>query len=120
MRTRPAFSEVARAHELRARLARPRIIEIDGATAYWLEGLAGQRASPESPSSADPLAAVLAAFEGEMPPADLVLVCRLVNGDRYEIGGGDELVDAALGAAGRPAVRLPRSRRTASRRTASA
>ena len=86
------------------------IIEIDDATAYWLEDAMGQRVSQESPSSADPLAAALAAFDAGIPPDELVLVCRLADGERYEVGGGDPLVDAALGAAGLPTVRLPSSR----------
>ena len=102
MCARPALSESARADALRARLAQPSIIEIDDATAYWLENPAGQRASPEAPSGADPLAAVLAAFDAGMRTEDLRLVCRLSDGERYEIGGGAELLDAALAAAGRP------------------
>jgi hypothetical protein len=89
------------------------IIEIDDAMSYWLEDPTGHRVSPESPTSADPLAAILADFDASTPLA-CVLVCRLANGERYEVGGGDPLVDAALGAAGRPAVRLSRARRTAS------
>ena len=98
---------------MRARLARPMIIEIDNATAYWLEDLIGQHVSPESPSSADALGAVLAAFDAGESPGGLALVCRLVTGERHEVGSGDSLVDAALGAAGRPALRRHPSRQTA-------
>jgi len=105
--SRPASSESPRAEALRARLARPSIVAVDDAGAYWLEDPAGRRASPESPSSADALAAAFAAFDAGRPTDGLLLVCRLVDGERYEIGGGAELIDAALAAAGRP--RMPRS-----------
>jgi hypothetical protein len=52
---------------------------------------------------------VLAAFYAGRPTDGLLLVCRLVGGERYEIGGGAELVDAALAAGGRP--RMPRPAR---------
>jgi hypothetical protein len=39
----------------------------------------------------------------------VLLVCRLADGERYEIGGGIELLDAALAAAGRPRLRRPRT-----------
>ncbi len=39
----------------------------------------------------------------------VLLVCRLADGERYEIGGGIDLVDAALAAAGRPRLRRPRT-----------
>ncbi len=37
----------------------------------------------------------------------VLLVCRLAGGERYEIGGGIELLDAALAAAGRPRLQRP-------------
>jgi len=88
------------------------IIEIDDATSYWLEDPEGHHVSPESLSSAHPLAVVLAALDAGRSPDVLVLMCRLADGQRHEIGGGDALVDAAPGAAGRSAVRLPRLRGT--------
>ena len=106
MPTRPVLSETSRADGLRARLARPSIIAIDDATAYWLEDTVGRRASPESPSSAEPLAAVVEALDAGTATDGLRLLCRLADGDNYEIGAGVELLDAALAAAGRP--RLPR------------
>jgi hypothetical protein len=107
MRTRPVFSDDARTQALRARLARPTIIEIDGATAYWLEDASGGRASPVSPSSAEPLRLALAEHDGGGPAMGVLLVCRLADGERYEIGGGIELLDAALAAAGRPRLQRP-------------
>jgi hypothetical protein len=107
MRTRPVFSDDARTRALCARLARPTIIEIDGATAYWLEDASGGRASPVSPSSADPLRLALAEHDGGGLAIGILLVCRLADGERYEIAGGIELLDSALVAAGRPRVRRP-------------
>jgi hypothetical protein len=107
MRTRPAFSDDARTQALRARLARPTIIEIDGATSYWLEDASGGRVSPESPASADPLRFALAQHDGGGPAIGVRLVCRLADGELYEIGDGIELLDAALAAAGRPRPRRP-------------
>jgi len=108
MRTRPVFSDDARTEALRARLARPTILDIDGATAYWLEDASGGRASPGSPSSAEPLRRALAEHDGGGPANGVFLVCRLADGERYEIAGGIELLDAALAAAGRPRLRRPR------------
>ena len=89
------------------------IVAVDGATAYWLESAGGRRLRAPAPSSADALAAVVAELALRSPVSDLVLVCCLEDGSRYEIGAGEELVDAALAAAGRPRVRKDR-RRTAS------
>ena len=113
MRTRPVFSDDARTQALRARLARPTIIEIDGATAYWLEDARGGRTSPESPSSTDPLLLRLAQHDAGGAAIGGLLVCRLADGERYEIGGGIELLDAALAAAGRPRLRRPSPGRAA-------
>jgi hypothetical protein len=108
MRTRPGFDEDKRVRVYRARLAVPRIISIDGASSYWLEAAAGRRISEEYPSSAAPLAAVLVAVAEGSSIDEVVLVCRLADGDRYEIGSGGGLYDAALSAAGLPPARLGR------------
>ena len=99
---------MARADALRSRLTRPMIIAVDGATAYWLESAGGHRLTAPAPSSANALAAVAAELDLGSPVNNLVLVCCLEDGNRYEIGAGEELVDAALAAAGRPRARKER------------
>jgi hypothetical protein len=110
MTTRPGTAESARARELRDRLSRATILEIDGATSYWLEKPSGQLVGPESPTSAVPLALVVALVDAGLPSDDLALVCRLADGSRYVIGGGVELLGAALAAANRPRQVVARGR----------
>jgi len=77
------------------------------------QGLPDGRLTAPAPSTADVLAAFVAEVDLGCPVDNLVLVCCLEDGSRYEIGAGEELVDAALAAAGRPRARNDR-RRTAS------
>jgi hypothetical protein len=110
MRTRQVSADVARAEALRARLANPMIIAVDGATSYWLEKASGQLIGPESQTSAVPLALVVALVDAGQPSDDLALVCRLADGSRYVIGGGVELLGAAMAAANRPRLVVARDR----------
>ena len=114
MPTRQDSDESARVRAYRARLALPRIISIDEATAYWLEDSSGRLISEESPASAAPLAAVLTEVDAGASFDDLILACRLADGQRYAIGRGGGLYDAALSAAGLPPARLGSAGRKAS------
>ena len=79
---------------------------VEGAVAYWLEDDAGRRLGPESKRSLAPLFLALGMAREGRDPDTLSMCARLGNGERFEIGGGINLVDIAEHAAGIP--RRPR------------
>jgi hypothetical protein len=96
--------------DVRRLLSGPLEPVIDDAEAYWLEDGSGQRLTPESTRTLAPLARALDLANSGTDPDDLCLCARLVSGERYEIGGGVNLIGMAEGAAG-----IPRRPRTARR-----
>ena len=101
MRTRTAESQaVAR---MRALLAGPLEVRIDGAVAYWIADANGTPLGPESDRTLEPCALVLRLTAAGADPEELTLWARLQDGELYDVGGGDSLVDTAEGAAGIPA-----------------
>jgi hypothetical protein len=68
MRTKPARSDAERIRAFHEKLRQPSIVEIDDATAYWLEGPDSQRIGDESPTSEAPLLAALAAIQRGVDP----------------------------------------------------
>ena len=112
MRTKPARSDEERIRAFNELLNQPSIVEIDDATAYWLEGQDGRRIGDESPTSETPLLAVLAEVNRGVDPLGLSLVCNAPDDAaghaRYVISSGAGLVDMAESAAGIPArPRIP-------------
>lgn len=108
MRTKPARSDEERLRAFNDLLDQPSIVEIDDATAYWLEGEDGQPIGEESPTSEAPLLAALAEIRRGVDPNGLSLVCHVPDDDvlddgRYVIASGDFLVEFAEWAAGIPA-----------------
>jgi hypothetical protein len=71
MRTKPARSDEERIHAFNELLNQPSIDEVDGATAYWLEGEDGRPIGEESPTSEAPLLAVLAEVRRDPDPLGL-------------------------------------------------
>ena len=84
-------------------LARPLELVLDDAVAYWLEDGKGHRLGPESDRSLAPLFLVLELAKSGRDPDDMMLCSRLETGERFELGGGPNLIDAAEAAAGIPA-----------------
>jgi hypothetical protein len=113
MRTKPARSDEERIRAFNELLNRPSIVEIDEATAYWLEGEDGRPIGEESATSEVPLLAVLAEVDRGVDPLGLTLVCNAPTDDapghaRYVISSGAGLVDMAESAAAIPArPRIP-------------
>ena len=113
MRTKPARSDEERIRAFHEKLDQPSIVEIDDATAYWLEGEDGRQIGERSPTSEAPLLAALAGIRGDIDPMELSLVCNAPDegapdDGRYVITTGDFLVEFAESAAGIPArPRLP-------------
>jgi len=113
MRTKPARSDEERIRAFNELLNQPSIVEIDDATAYWLEGEDGQRIGEEYPTSEAPLLAALEVVGRGVDPIGLSLVCNApddgaADDGRYVISSGPGLVDMAESAAGIPArPRIP-------------
>jgi hypothetical protein len=84
-------------------VSRPLELVLDDAVAYWLEDDAGHRLGPESDRSLAPLFLVLELARSGRDTDDLMLCARLETGERFELGGGPNLIDAAEAAAGIPA-----------------
>ena len=74
MPTKPARSDDERIRAFHELLNQPSIVEIDDATAYWLEGEDGRRIGEESLTSEAPLLAVLAEAHRGVDPLGLSLV----------------------------------------------
>lgn len=87
----------------------PLRLVITDATSYWLEDDAGERLSAEAATSIEPLARALELARSGTDPDRLLLYARLETGERYEVGGGPNLIGVAEAAAGIPArPRTPR------------
>jgi hypothetical protein len=99
---------------MRALLAGPTEIVIDGAVSYWLGTPVGEPLGPESDRTLAPCALALRLAADGTDPEHLVLWARLASGTRYQVGGGVDLVAASVSAAdvpiglGRPANRTLR------------
>jgi hypothetical protein len=111
MRTKPARSDEERIRAFHEKLDQPSIVEIDDATAYWLEGDDGRRIGDTSPTSEAPLLAALAEIGRGIDPIELSLVCDAPDDGapddrRYIISTGIGLLWMAESAAGLP--RRPR------------
>ncbi len=104
MATKRELSDPHRVAAFHARLDRPLRVVIADATGYWLEDAAHRRLTEERSTSGASMRQVLAEVADGRDPASLVLVCRGVGFDRYEISRGTILVDLAEGAAGIPAA----------------
>ena len=103
MATKREVSDPHRVAAFHARLDRPLRVVITDATGYWLEDVQ-RRLTEERPTSDASMSRVLAEVADGRDPASLVLVCRGVGFDRYEISRGTILVDLVEGAAGIPAA----------------
>jgi hypothetical protein len=116
MHTKPARSDAERIRAFREKLTQPSIVEIDDATAYWLEGENGRRIGEDSPTSEAPLLAALSEVGRGVDPLGLSLVCYVPDDGapddgRYVISSGLGLLEMAEWAAGlppRPRVPAPR------------
>ena len=104
MATKREPSDAQRVAAFHARLDRPLRVVITDATGYWLEDAVHRRLTEERPTSDASMSQVLAEVADGRDPANLVLVCRGADFDRYEISRGTILVDLAEGAAGIPAA----------------
>ena len=104
MATKREVSDPQSVAAFHARLDRPLRVVITDATGYWLEDAAHRRLTEEQPTSDASMRQVLAEVADGRDPASLVLMCRGVGFDRYEISRGTILVDLAQGAAGIPAA----------------
>jgi hypothetical protein len=107
MNTKPARSDVERIRAFHEKLDQPSIVEIDDATAYWLEDANGRRIGEQSPTSEVPLLAALAEVQRGVDPIELSLVCDAPDDGapdqgRYVISTGIGLLWMAESAAGRP------------------
>ena len=107
MRTKPARSDVERIRAFHEKLDQPSIVEIDDATAYWLEDANGRRIGEQSPTSEVPLLAALAEVQRGVDPIELSLVCDAPDDGapdqgRYVISTGIGLLWMAESAAGLP------------------
>jgi len=89
--------------DVRRILQEPLEMVLDDADAYWLEDDLGQRPGPESDRSLGPLALALELDRAGRDPDTMKLCARLDTGERYELGGGPNLIDCAEAAAGIPA-----------------
>jgi hypothetical protein len=108
MPTNPARSDQERIRAFHEKLDQPSIVEIDDATAYWLEEADGRRIGEEAPTSEAPLLAALTEIRRGVDPTGLSLVCDAGDEGRYVITSGDFLVEFAESAAGIPArPRMP-------------
>jgi hypothetical protein len=108
MPTNPARSDQERIRAFHEKLDQPSIVEIDDATAYWLEGHDGRMIGEVSPTSEAPLATAMAEIRRGVDPTGLSLVCDAGDEGRYVITSGDFLVEFAESAAGIPArPRMP-------------
>ena len=110
MHTKPARSDAERIRAFHEKLSQPSIVEIDDATAYWLEDAGGRRIGEESPTSEAPLLAALAEISRGVDPSGLYLLCNAPDDGapddgRYVITTGDFLVEFAESAAGIPGRR---------------
>ena len=87
MRTKPVRSDEERIRAFHEKLAQPSIVEIDDATAYWLEDADGRRIGERSSTSEAPLLAALAEVRRDRAdPVELSLVC-----DAPDKGAPDDL-----------------------------
>jgi hypothetical protein len=107
MRTKPARSDEERIRAFHEKLDQPSIVQIDDATAYWLEGEDGRQIGEQSPTSEAPLLAALAEIRGGVDPIELSLVCNAPDegapdDGRYVISTGIGLLWMAESAAGLP------------------
>jgi len=107
MHTKPARSDAERIRAFREKLSQPSIVEIDDATAYWLEGETGRRIGEKSPTSEAPLLAALLEVGRGVDPIGLSLVCDVPDDGapddgRYVISSGLGLLEMAEWAAGLP------------------
>ena len=102
MRTKPARSDDERIRAFHEKLDQPSIVEIDDATAYWLEGDDGRRIGDTSSTSEAPLLAALAEIGRGVDPIGLSLVCDAPDDRRYIISSGVGLLWMAESAAGLP------------------
>jgi hypothetical protein len=107
MNTKPARSDVERIRAFHEKLDQPSIVEIDDATAYWLEDANGRRIGEQSPTSEVPLLAALAEVQRGVDPIELSLVCDAPDDGapdqgRYVISTGVGLLWMAESAAGLP------------------
>jgi hypothetical protein len=107
MRTKPARSDEERIRAFHEKLDQPSIVEIDDATAYWLEGENGRQVGEQSPTSEAPLLAALAEIQRGVDPIELSLVCDAPDKGapddrRYVISTGIGLLWMAESAAGLP------------------
>lgn len=103
MHTTTRTAESAAIARMRALLAGPLEVRIDGAVAYWIGTADGTPLGPESDRTLDPCALVLRLTADGTDPVALTLWARLENGELYDVGTGLNLVDMAEGAAGIPA-----------------
>jgi hypothetical protein len=107
MRTKPVRSDEERIRAFHEKLAQPSIVEIDDATAYWLEDANGRQIGEQSSTSEAPLLAALAEVRRGTDPVELSLVCDAPDNGapddrRYVISTGIGLLWMAESAAGLP------------------
>jgi hypothetical protein len=107
MRTKPTLSDEERIRAFHEKLDQPSIVEIDDATAYWLEDADGRPIGEPSPTSEAPLLAALAEIRRGLDPLELSLVCDAPDDGapddrRYIISSGVGLLWMAESAAGLP------------------
>ena len=108
MRTKTGLDSRPTVEDVRRMLAGPLELVIEDAVAYWLEDDEGHHLGPESDRSLGPLFLALELARSGHDPDRLLLCVRLDTGERYEVGGGLNLIDIAEHAAGIP--RRPRVR----------
>lgn len=107
MRTKPARSDEERIRAFHEKLDQPSIVEIDDATAYWLEDVDGRPIGEQSPTSEAPLLAAPGEVQRGVDPIELSLVCDAPDDGapdqgRYVISTGIGLLWMAESAAGLP------------------
>ena len=110
MRTKTASDSQATIERFRRVARGPLRLVITDAVSYWLEDDDGKRLSAEATTSIEPLAQALELTRSGSDPDRLLLCARLETGERYEVGSGPNLIDAAEAAAGIPA--RPRTARS--------
>jgi len=107
MNTKGRTDPAALIERYRQIVSRPLELVLDDAVAYWLEDGAGHRLGPESDRSLAPLFLALELAQSGRDPDKMMLCARLETGERFELGGGPNLIAVAEAAA-----RVPQRPRT--------
>lgn len=103
MRMKANPEAVVTVEDVRRILQGPLELVLDDADAYWLEDDLGHRLGPESDRSLGPLSLALELHRAGRDADTMRLCARLDTGERYDLGGGLNLIDCAEAAAGIPA-----------------